>query len=112
MTFACALAAAAAVLAIDRRRVALGEMDAIHRRYGRLLIAVDTIPDAGGRALVRVESMKALARLAHVNEQPIVHADGADGHRFALATDAVVYFYDTAAEPARPTVIAPVPAPA
>jgi hypothetical protein len=107
LAFAGALAAAAATLAIDRRRVTLGELDAIQRRYGRLLIAVDTIPHPSGRSSVRVESMRSLARLAEVHQQPIVHAETADGHRFVLATDAIVYSYDAAPGRVRATSATP-----
>lgn len=110
IALALGLATAAAVLVVDRRLVALGELEAIHRRYGRLLIAVGSIPPAGERTMVGVESMRALARLAHVNEQPVVHADGPHGHRFALSTDAVVYYYDAAGIRPRRVVVRPVPA--
>ena len=112
VALALGLAGAAALLAIDRRRVALGEIDAINRRYGRLLIAVDAIPPTGDRTMVRVESMRALARLAHLNEQPIVHASRPGGHRFALATDGVMYHYDAVPEPPPGPVMVPGPAPA
>jgi hypothetical protein len=100
VAFALGLAGAAAVLAINRQRVRLGEVDAINRRYRRFLISVDAIPPSGDRMTVHVESMAALARLAQINEQPIVRAGGPDGRRFALATDGVVYHYEAAPVPA------------
>ena len=108
VAFALALAGAASVLAMDRKRIALGEVDAILRRYGRMLIPVVAVPPAGDRGLIRVESMRDLARLAELHEQPIVHAAGNRVHRFALSTETTVYCYDTAAPPARrasPTLI-------
>jgi signal peptidase I len=94
VAFALALAAAATVLAVDRKRIALGELDAILRRYGRILIPVSSVPRPGDRGVVQVESMRALARLAELHEQPIVHAAAARSHRFALSTDTSVYCYD------------------
>ncbi len=97
--FALALAAAATVLSTDRCRVALGEVDAIMRRHGRLLIAVSAVPPAGDRVEVHVESMRALALLAEAHEHPIVHAEMSGRHRFALSTDSTVYCYETAPAP-------------
>jgi signal peptidase I len=104
VALALALAAAAAVLVIDRERVALGEVAAIERRYGRFIIPVGALPPTGDRTLVAVESMRALAQLAHVEERPIVRGTVGGRVRFTLTTDAVVYTYDAA--PSRPVVAA------
>ena len=96
VAFALALCGFAAVLVTDRKRVALGEVDAIVRRYGRLLIPVTAVPPPGDRGVVNVDSMRALSRLAELHEQPIVHAAGTRAHRFALSTDTIVYCYEAA----------------
>jgi hypothetical protein len=51
--------------------------------------------------------MRSLARLAEVHQQPVVHAKTADGHRFVLATDAIVYSYDAAPGRVRATSATP-----
>jgi signal peptidase I len=88
------LAASAAVAALDRRRRAQGAAAAIIARYRHLLVNADAIPLPGRRPVVAVDRTRDLVRLAKLHEEFIVHAEGSDGHRFAVFTDAVVYVHD------------------
>ena len=63
-------------------------------RYRYLLVNADSIPLAGRRPEVQVDSMRDLVRLAKLHEELIVHAEESGRHHFALFTDAVVYRYD------------------
>ena len=97
VALAAILAAAAALVSAHRRRTALGEVDAILRRYRPYLVAVGAVPPTDAATVVSVESIEVLGRLARLHEQVIVHAAAPDGvHRFVLSTDAVVYAYETA----------------
>ena len=91
---ALALAATATILALDRRRSAQGAAGTLLGRYRYLLVNADSIPLAGRRPEVQVDSMRDLVRLAKLHEELIVHAEESGRHHFALFTDAVVYRYD------------------
>ena len=91
--FVLALAASAIAIDFDRRRSARGQAAAIVARYGYLLVKAESIPRAGDRPVVHVDSMADLARLAKLHEELIVHAHECGCHRFALFTEAVVYLF-------------------
>jgi len=93
---ALVLGAAAAVMTADRRRLRKGEVETITARYGRLLVSAHALPPLDARPVVHMQSMRALARVANLHEELVVHAAGPDTHRFAVYTDAAVYVYDVA----------------
>jgi signal peptidase I len=94
---ALGLAAFATMIAADRRRVALGEVDAITRKYGRLLVTGASIPATAERPSVQVDSMRSLARIAHLHEQLIVHSSTPTGDRFVVLTETGAFSYRAAA---------------
>jgi signal peptidase I len=101
--FALVLAASAIAIDLDRRRSARGQAAGIVARHGYLLVKAESIPLAGDRPIVHVDSMADLARLAKLHEELIVHAEELGCHRFALFTEAVVYLYAVGApHPALP----------
>ena len=63
-------------------------------RYRHLLVTADAIPTLHRRPVVRVDSMRDLARLAKLHDELVVHADESGVHRFALFTDPVVYLFE------------------
>ena len=67
------------------------------------------MPDTGRRPLVRVSSLRVLARLARTYEEPILHT----GTRFLLLTDSGTgYYYEWAPPSRRSAGPAPTVAPA
>jgi signal peptidase I len=98
---ALVIGTAAAITSLDRRRITRGEVTAIIGRYGRLLIATRSLPPTDERTMIRVDSMRALARLANLHEELIIHASASGRHRFALFTDTAVYVYEATPAPAR-----------
>ena len=91
---AVVLATTALAFAVGRRRAAPRRAHATIARYRYLLVNAATLPLAGRRPVVLVDTMRDLARLAKLHEELIVHAAAPGLHRFALFTDAVVYAYE------------------
>ena len=107
IALALGLAAFATMIAADRRRVALGEVDAITRKYGRLLVTGASIPATPERPSVQVDSMRSLVRIAHLHEQLIVHSNNPSGDRFVVLTETGAFSYRAAPAGRSPPRIRP-----
>jgi signal peptidase I len=93
---ALVLGAAAIAARMHRRHLRGGELEAIEGRYKRYLVSTPEIPTVPGRAVVEVDSMNVLVRMAEAQSEVILHASGPGFEQFAVVTDSAVYRYGTA----------------
>ncbi len=84
-------AAALVFLAFRGRKVE--EIARIRARYGWSLISVAASATGDGRAGVRVDSMRALIRLAERREQAVLHEDRDGVHSFFFEESGIVYWF-------------------
>jgi hypothetical protein len=94
MLLVAAIAVFALSIARARRRPVRDEGARIVARYRHLLVTADAIPALHRHPVVRVDSMRDLARLAKFHDELVVHADESGVHHFALFTDPVVYVFE------------------
>jgi signal peptidase I len=94
VAFAGVFAGAAFALSAHQKRRDRGEVGAILARYGSFLVDTPEPPRAGGRTVVRMGSMRALARIADRQEELVLHGPTATGHRFEVVTDGAIYVYE------------------
>jgi hypothetical protein len=100
------LGLAAFGLARTRRRRQAGEVGAIDARYGRILLPATSVP-LSTSTTVRVDSMKALVRLAAQHDQVILHSHEGSRHDYTVIAEDAAYSYS-----ARSVVRTPTEAPA
>jgi signal peptidase I len=108
LLLAAVLAGCIVAFSLDRERPTKDAAARIVARYRHLLVTADAIPALHRRPVVRVDSMRDLARLAKLHDELVVHADESGVHRFALFTDPVAYLFEmgTAREAAPQTDMA------
>ena len=94
LLLAAVLAACVVAFSLERDRPTKDEAARTVSRYRHLLVTADAIPALHRRPVVRVDSMRDLARLAKLHDELVVHADESGVHRFALFTDPVVYLFE------------------
>ncbi|HVM39167.1 MAG TPA: signal peptidase I [Acidimicrobiia bacterium] len=99
------------LLARSRRRGEGDEADAIRVRYGKWIVPVRQLPEAG--TIVDVAAFDGLVRLAEQYEALVLHAKRYGGHVFAVHANGVTYRYEveTTRVDLRHAMGAPAPAP-
>lgn len=108
---ASALAAALALLALaalavaGRRRRDPDEATSIRRRWGSLLVPVEPMPTAPGRAVIEVSSFDTLAQLAERYGLLVLHWARSGVETFIVHDESITYRYrtGTAAAPREPS---------
>jgi signal peptidase I len=92
---AAALLALAALAVAGRRRRGQDEATAIRRRWGSLLVPVEPMPTAPGRATIEVTSFETLARLAERYGLLILHWSRSGVETFIVHDESITYRYRT-----------------
>jgi hypothetical protein len=98
------IAVALAGWILFRRRRRDGEVAEIERRYGDLIVAVET----GGRtpgSERRVATIEALVRIAERYDRLVLHEEHGGGHSFLVDDAGLVYRYDVGRSPDATTEI-------
>jgi hypothetical protein len=89
----CALAIAAVVLLVARRRAPMRTRAQIESRYPQLLVHVEPMPSPPGKPVVNVDNFPALVKLAEKYGQMILTWRRPDADDFVVRDEGITYRY-------------------